>query len=394
MDDRNDLRRLAEEIGRSFAEHVQLEDLFRFAADRCRELLDAEVVAVWLVDAERSELYCVQVTEHGPAVAGDLGVRRLPTDQGIAGTVLRTRRSVQVDHASADPRFVNAVDQPTAHAARALLCAPLASPQGVIGVIEAVNVLGAAVFDDEDRALLETLAEHLAAAIRNSQSAVAVPAVGGQQSAPQGEQPATVFRREGDYWTIVFAGRVARLKDAKGLHYIAYLLRHPGREFHVSELIAAIGDAGPDLSTETRAEPIGRDARASDAIHERGLSDAGPVLDAKAKAEYKRRIDDLRSELEEAERFNDPGRAARAREEIEAISEQLTAAVGLGGRDRVAASDAERARLAVTKRIKAALAKIRDANPVLAQHLGAAITTGYFCSYAPKADTPTSWSLE
>jgi hypothetical protein len=76
------------------------------------------------------------------------------------------------------------------------------------------------------------------------------------------------------------------------------------------------------------------------------------------------------------------------------ISEQLTATVGLGGRDRHAASDAQRARLAVTKRIKAALVKIRDANPDLAQHLGTAITTGYFCSYAPKADTPTSWSFE
>jgi hypothetical protein len=38
--------------------------------------------------------------------------------------------------------------------------------------------------------------------------------------------------------------------------------------------------------------------------------------------------------------------------------------------------------------------KIHDANPALAQHLGAAITTGYFCSYAPKADTPTTWSLQ
>jgi hypothetical protein len=53
---------------------------------------------------------------------------------------------------------------------------------------------------------------------------------------------------------------------------------------------------------------------------------------------------------------------------------------------------AERARLAVTKRIKAALTKIRAANPALARHLSGAITTGYFCSYTPKADPPTSWS--
>ena len=57
------------------------------------------------------------------------------------------------------------------------------------------------------------------------------------------------------------------------------------------------------------------------------------------------------------------------------------------------ASD-ERARLAVTKRIKAAIDRIRHANPALARHLAGAITTGYFCSYAPKADSPASWSTQ
>jgi len=401
VDDDRDWRRVADEVGRRFGEHRQLAPLLQDALARCRELLDAEAVAVLLARAATSEVYCPYIAEHAPAAASAAPERRFPADQGIVGSVLRSRTSIRVDEASADPRFVAAADQLTAHRPRALLCAPLLSPTGVIGVIEAVNLLGAAVFDDEDQALLEALAGHLAVAIENAKSAAQESELGAQELEPRNQPPppdapdsATIFRREGDYWTIVFEGRVARLKDAKGLHYIAYLLRHPGQEFHVSQLIAAIGEAGADLSPGTPGGPIDWDARASEALRERGLGDAGPVLDAKAKAEYKRRIDDLRSELEEAERFNDPGRAQRAREEIEVISEQLAGAVGLGGRDRHAASDAERARLAVTKRIKAALAKIRDAHPSLAQHLTAAITTGYFCSYAPKADSPTSWSLE
>jgi hypothetical protein len=59
---------------------------------------------------------------------------------------------------------------------------------------------------------------------------------------------------------------------------------------------------------------------------------------------------DLKTELEEAEEFNDRGRAARAREVIEFITNQLRAAVGLRGRDRKVASHAERARLLVTQR--------------------------------------------
>jgi hypothetical protein len=48
---------------------------------------------------------------------------------------------------------------------------------------------------------------------------------------------ASVFRREGDYWTIAYDAAVVRLRDAKGLHYLEPLLRQPGRSFHVAELI-------------------------------------------------------------------------------------------------------------------------------------------------------------
>jgi len=190
-----------------------------------------------------------------------------------------------------------------------------------------------------------------------------------------------VFRKEGEYWTITFGGNLARLRDTKGLHYIAYLLRHPGQEFHVCHLLGVVGEA----------EPCGEVGQQS--LHMSAWGDAGPLLDAKAKVAYKRRLDDLRGELEEAERLNDPARAARMREQIEAVTRQLSAAIGLGGRDRPVASNAERARLAVTKRIKATVEKIQHVNPALACHLSTAIATGYFCVYAPLATGATSWLL-
>ena len=73
------------------------------------------------------------------------------------------------------------------------------------------------------------------------------------------------------------------------------------------------------------------------------LGDAGVLLDATAKAAYQARLGELRAEVEEAEGFNDPVRAARAREEMEFLVGELARAVGLGGRDRRAASHAERA---------------------------------------------------
>jgi non-specific serine/threonine protein kinase len=182
-----------------------------------------------------------------------------------------------------------------------------------------------------------------------------------------------VLRCEGDYWTLARDGRAARLKDSKGLHYLARLLAQPGREFHVLDLLAPTAPA--DSSAPRRVE--------------RALE----ILDAQAKTAYRRRIESLRAELEEAEQFNDRGRAERARAEMDAIAEQLAAAVGLGGRDRKAAAAAERARSTVTQRLRAAIKKIGEHHPALADHLANRVKTGTFCVYSPDPARPIEWEL-
>ena len=197
--------------------------------------------------------------------------------------------------------------------------------------------------------------------------------------------PAThLFRQEGEYWTIAYGGNMLRLRDAKGLRYLAHLVRHPGREFHVLDLVLLLSDE--DVPQPAAAESARRRGR-----RPLPASSAGPVLDATAKAEYRRRLEELREQIEEAERFNDIGRAETARAEMEALATQLAQAVGLGGRDREAASDAERARVTVTLRVKAALDKIRRGHPSLGHHLSTCVHTGRFCSYAPDPANPVPW---
>jgi non-specific serine/threonine protein kinase len=75
------------------------------------------------------------------------------------------------------------------------------------------------------------------------------------------------------------------------------------------------------------------------------------------------------------------------------IAQHLAFAIGLGGRDRKTSSEAERARCAVTKRIKQSIQKIGDAIPALGHHLTARIKTGYFCSYNPHPDRPVTWKF-
>jgi tetratricopeptide (TPR) repeat protein len=187
-----------------------------------------------------------------------------------------------------------------------------------------------------------------------------------------------VFRREGELWSIVFSGRTTHLRDAKGLRYLHRLLGHPGREIHVAELAA-------EGSTAPGAPPTAEDGLSPDAGH------AGEVLDPQARAAYQGRVQELHEEIDEADRWNDPERAARAREELEFISTELAAAFGLGGRPRRAADTTERIRKAVTNRIRDSIGRLGRTHPELARHLSNAVTTGTFCSYVP--DRPIRWRL-
>jgi tetratricopeptide (TPR) repeat protein len=180
-------------------------------------------------------------------------------------------------------------------------------------------------------------------------------------------QRVNVFAREGEYWTVVFDGRVSRLRDAKGLHYLDHLLRHPGEEFHALALAGAADLPG---------------------------GDAGEVLDAKAVAAYRERVHELRDEIDDAEASGDALRLQRAQDELDAVAEQLAAGLGLGGRHRRAGSTGERARLAVTKAIKASLRKIEQADPALGRHLERTVRTGTFCAYLPDPAADLVWTSE
>jgi tetratricopeptide (TPR) repeat protein len=193
----------------------------------------------------------------------------------------------------------------------------------------------------------------------------------------------SVCRREGEYWSIAFAGEAFRLKDVKGLHYLAHLLRHPGREFHVLDLAAA--------GQQTPADGPPMSPARQDDLRQARLSDMGPVLDEQAKKAYRARLRELEADLAEATSWADPVRAARARQEMQFLTDELAAAVGLGGRARISGSPAERARVNITRAIRGALARIRAHSPALADHLDATIHTGTFCSYTPDPRAPITW---
>ena len=199
---------------------------------------------------------------------------------------------------------------------------------------------------------------------------------------------ASLFQKQDDYWTIAYQDYRALLKTTRGLQCLGLLLRYPGREFHVSELLAHSMQTAASSAT---AKGCRNDAGPQLVIA--GLYEGGAMLDAHAKAQCKHRLEELREDIREAEQRNDTHRAAKARKEMDTIVQHLASAIGLGGRDRKSSSDAERARSAVTKRIKQAIHKIAETIPSLGHHLTGRIKTGYFCSSNPHPDRPVAWKF-
>lgn len=174
-----------------------------------------------------------------------------------------------------------------------------------------------------------------------------------------------VLRRTGDVWAVAFAGRQTQIRDSKGMRDLARLLTQPGRP------VAAL-----DL-----AAPAGSPRQGS----------LGEVIDAQARAAYRARLAELQSELDAADAAGDIGRSARMQAERDALIEQLSAAYGIGGRARRTGGSAERARTAVTGRIRDAIRRLEAAHPELGRHLSRAVRTGAFCVYDP--DPPARWDV-
>jgi hypothetical protein len=203
------------------------------------------------------------------------------------------------------------------------------------------------------------------------------PGAQAEKVAPVGPGTALpVLEQDGEFWRIGYEDKTVLLRHSRGLALLAHLVRCPGRDIHVRDL---------DSITPSGGSAVARDAPAPDGGELPMAGDGGEVLDAQARSEYRRRVTELREELEDAERLHDLGRVESLRAELDALVAELRAAVGAGGRVRRAAADAERERVAITRRIRSAIAQIAKHHPALGEHLTSTVTTGYYCAYRPDA---------
>ncbi len=180
-----------------------------------------------------------------------------------------------------------------------------------------------------------------------------------------GPQLPGTLRFAGGTWELCCGADRVLLPDGVGIRYLARLVAAPGRNVGADELAGTGADA-------LRQE----------------------VLDAAARRDYRRRVERLRDELDAADAAGDARRSASAQDEHDRLVDELAANTGLGGRVRNFADGRERARTAVQKAIRRAVARIGENAPTLGAKLAASVQTGLVCRFDPVAGLPENWRVE
>jgi len=168
--------------------------------------------------------------------------------------------------------------------------------------------------------------------------------------------------RTGGIWTVAWHGETGSLRHVKGLADMVELIAQPGIEIAALQLA---NPAAPDSSPREQ------------------------MIDLNALAAYRLRLDQLDQELDEANEHADIGRTESLQDERDSLLAEVRRSTGLGGRIRTVANDpSERARKAVSARIRDAISRLDAVAPQLAAHLDRSIRTGVRCCYSPQPGEP------
>src|SRR5207249_3333920 len=135
------------------------------------QVMSARVGTLRLVDRATNELVFEVIEGERLAQSGALDAARrlrVPLGQGIAGWVAMSGQPVVRSDLDQDAHFVAEATQRIGYVPRSVLCLPLRSEDGIIGVIELFDKKDGAPFTNDDMTVLGLFGETAAVAIAQS----------------------------------------------------------------------------------------------------------------------------------------------------------------------------------------------------------------------------------
>jgi diguanylate cyclase (GGDEF)-like protein len=153
------------ELGKALTSSLQLDQVLRTIMEKLDEFLQPDTWSLLLMDQAKQELYFELAIGKNSHALKDM---RIKVGEGIAGWVAQTQQAVIVADVSTDTRFSSQMDERTKTETRSIVAVPVRFRDNCLGVIELINCVGVAGFNDRDLALLEALADFAAIALENA----------------------------------------------------------------------------------------------------------------------------------------------------------------------------------------------------------------------------------
>jgi len=157
--------RLLRAIGQEFNSSLDFDELLPRVFNTVLDAVGAQGGSIWIADGE--VLRCRLAL--GPGSAKLVG-SETPIGTGFVGDVARKQRSTIVADAMQDERFQARLDRSSTMITTTVMAAPMIAKGTTVGSIQVNNkVRGLRIFDENDRLMLEGLADTAAVALRNAQ---------------------------------------------------------------------------------------------------------------------------------------------------------------------------------------------------------------------------------
>ena len=150
-------------IGRSINALTDITELLKVIAEETKIAMQADRCTVFLLDKDKNELWSKV------ALGMDSKEIRFPVDKGLAGYVVRTGESVNIEDAYHDDRFNPEVDKETGYKTKTILCMPIKNNnQEIIGAFQVLNKAHG-IFTKNDEDLLVAIGGSASIALENAQ---------------------------------------------------------------------------------------------------------------------------------------------------------------------------------------------------------------------------------
>lgn len=162
-----------------------------------------------------------------------------------------------------------------------------------------------------------------------------------------------IFHKEGNFWTVKFQGKIERITHCVGFSYVSFLISKQGRTFKTTEFLSLY-----------HKKPI-------------TLASGDNQLDDEAKEHYKKALDDIEFQLEEAKKNKDSGKQQKLEEDKAFLIAELAKAAGYSNHKKKLNSEFDKHRLSIGKAIVRSIKKIDAYLPELAEHLRDSIPSPY-----------------